>query len=51
MSGNESALGDWMGEGAVGEYTIRLQMTSNFVPAPGALAVLACAGLVGRRRR
>jgi hypothetical protein len=50
-SGNETSLGDWAGQGAVGEYTIRLQMSSNFVPAPGALAVLACAGLVGRRRR
>lgn len=51
MSGNETGLGGWMGEGAVGEYTIRLQISSNFVPAPGALAMFACAGLARRRRR
>jgi len=52
VGGNERFLGDWSGEGAVGEYHIRLHaIGGNQVPAPGALALLGVAGLIRRRRR
>jgi MYXO-CTERM domain-containing protein len=52
VSGNETFLGDWTGEGAVGEYHIRLHaIGGGAVPAPGALALVGVAGLLRRRRR
>jgi hypothetical protein len=49
--GNERILDDWGGEGAVGEYHIKLHAVNGFVPSPGAIALLGIAGLVKRRRR
>ncbi len=51
VSGDERELGEWDGSGAVGDYTIRLQVVQGFVPAPGAVAVLGLAALSSRRRR
>jgi hypothetical protein len=52
VSGNETFLGDWAGEGEVGEYHIRLHaIGGGAVPAPGALALVGVAGLLRRRRR
>lgn len=53
VSGNERFLGDWSGEGAIGDYHIRLHAIGNggTVPAPGAFALLGLAGLSRRRRR
>jgi MYXO-CTERM domain-containing protein len=52
VSGNEQFLGDWEGQGAIGEYHIRLQAVSgNAAPAPGAVALLGLAGIIRRRRR
>jgi hypothetical protein len=39
------------GQGAVGEYHIKLHAVNGFVPSPGAIALLGIAGLVKRRRR
>lgn len=33
------------------EFTYKMSVGTNIVPAPGALALLAAAGVVGRRRR
>lgn len=52
VSGFERALGDWTGQGQVGEYHIRLlAVGGGAIPAPGAIALLGLAGLVKRRRR
>ena len=52
VGGNERYLGDWAGQGAVGQYHVRLHaLGSNGVPAPGALSLLSLAALVKRRRR
>jgi len=51
VSGEEHELSDWQGSGAVGEYTIRLQVVQGFVPAPGAIAALGLAAIAPRRRR
>ena len=52
VGGNERFLGDWAGQGAVGDYHIRLHaIGGNAVPAPGSLALLGVAALVRRRRR
>lgn len=51
VSGFERSLADWAGNGAVGEYHIRLMSVGGAAPAPGAIALLGIAGLVGRRRR
>lgn len=52
VGGNDSYLHDWAGQGATGDYHIRLHaLGSNAAPAPGALGLLGLAGLVGRRRR
>lgn len=42
--------GDWSGDGATGDYVMSLSGVSG-VPAPGAIALLGMAGLIGRRRR
>ena len=51
--GGINPLNGWAGSGAVGSYTINLTASSFYdVPAPGAAALLAVAGLFsGRRRR
>ena len=49
--GNERILDNWGGQGAVGEYHIKLHAVNGFVPSPGAIALLGIAGLVKRRRR
>ena len=52
VSGNEQFLGDWAGQGEIGEYHIRLQAVSgNAAPTPGAVALLGLAGIIRRRRR
>ena len=52
VSGNEQFLGDWAGQGEIGEYHIRLQAVSgNAAPTPGAIALLGLAGVIRRRRR
>jgi hypothetical protein len=51
VNGYERELSEWQGSGAVGEYTIRLQVVQGFVPAPGAAAVLGLTALSSRRRR
>jgi len=53
VSGNERFLGDWSGQGAIGDYHIRLHAVGNggTVPAPGAIALLGLAGFVRRRSR
>lgn len=47
---NDLTLGGWTDATEGGEYIIRITGAAG-VPAPGALAVLALAGLAGRRRR
>jgi len=52
VGGNERFLGNWAGQGAVGDYHVRLHaIGGNAVPAPGSLALLGVAALVRRRRR
>jgi hypothetical protein len=51
VSVEEHELSDWQGSGAVGEYSIRLQVVQGFVPAPGAVAALGLAAIAQRRRR
>jgi hypothetical protein len=49
---NGVTLGGWSADGQAGEYVIRITgATGVAIPAPGALALLGCAGLVRRRRR
>jgi MYXO-CTERM domain-containing protein len=42
--------GDWSGDGAIGDYILTVTGVAG-VPAPGAAALFALAGLAGRRRR
>jgi MYXO-CTERM domain-containing protein len=42
--------GEWSGEGAIGDYVMTVSGVAG-VPAPGAIALLGAAGLIGRRRR
>lgn len=52
VSGNEQFLGDWAGQGEIGEYHIRLEaLGGNAAPTPGAVALLGLAGIIRRRRR
>ncbi|MFM1804860.1 MAG: hypothetical protein RL136_1739 [Planctomycetota bacterium] len=52
VAGNGVHLGNWAGQGEVGEYHIRLYaLGGNAIPAPGSLALLALAAGVRRRRR
>lgn len=52
VSGNEVFLDNWAGQGAIGEYTIRVQtLSGNGIPAPGAIALLGLGVLTLRRRR
>ena len=50
--GGGGMLGGWAGEGATGDYEILVEGV-GFVPAPGALSLLAIGvlGAIGRRRR
>jgi hypothetical protein len=50
--GGGSPVTGWTGSGATGSYTISLTGAGAWaVPAPGAIALLGLAGLVGTRRR
>ncbi|MSR18842.1 MAG: hypothetical protein EXS00_06715 [Phycisphaerales bacterium] len=61
ITGVDGATGKWfLGTTAptigtqvpvTGAYTHRFELTTNAVPAPGAIALLGLAGLVGKRRR
>lgn len=52
MNGNDRLLNNWTGQGAVGEYMIRIQSLSGAaIPAPGALALLGLGALATHRRR
>ncbi|MFO0829852.1 MAG: DVUA0089 family protein [Phycisphaerales bacterium] len=42
--------GNWSGDGATGSYSLDVEGVAG-VPAPGAVALFALAGLTGRRRR
>lgn len=51
INGYDRSLQDWTGAGAVGEYTIRLQIAAGgMIPTPGAIALLGLGALVSRRR-
>lgn len=52
ISGNDVFLNDWAGEGAVGEYSIRIQsLSGGMIPSPGAVALLALGAIAVPRRR
>jgi MYXO-CTERM domain-containing protein len=53
VGGNDRFLEDWVGEGQVGDYSIRLQSMNGggALPSPGALALLGLSMLGARRRR